>query len=88
MQKKKNLGLETIITDHHFALDRKRKKKNPKHACGKSKTRDDKYPDDMLCGSGVVFKIICGVLKSMEKSSMCKKGMGEMALIWSVLNSC
>jgi single-stranded-DNA-specific exonuclease len=54
----KELGLEVIITDHHLpgpVLPDAVAIVNPK-------TSPD-YPDEMICGSGTVFKLVQGLLK-------------------------
>lgn len=55
----KSLGLEVIITDHHLPQEKVPDALfilNPKQ-------KDDKYPYDMLCGSGVIFKFVQAFLK-------------------------
>ncbi|MEX0931524.1 MAG: single-stranded-DNA-specific exonuclease RecJ [Candidatus Paceibacterota bacterium] len=50
----KELGMEVIITDHHLPgeeLPDATAIVNPKHA-------SCRYPDDLLCGSGVIFKLV------------------------------
>jgi single-stranded-DNA-specific exonuclease len=50
-------GIDVIITDHHIP-----QKKLPKaYAILNPKTDD--YPEKMLCGAGVVFKLIQGLIK-------------------------
>jgi single-stranded-DNA-specific exonuclease len=58
----KELGMDVIITDHHlpgpvlpdaFAIV------NPKLS--------PEYPDQMICGSGVVFKLVQGLLKNNRR---------------------
>lgn len=54
----KSLGLETIITDHH-----EQGEEIPKaHAVINPKRNDSKYPEKILCGTGVVWKIIQAIL--------------------------
>lgn len=71
----KKLGLETIITDHHLPQE-----KIPDTLVVNPKQADDKYPDDMLCGSGVVFKIICGFLKKYGEEFGVKAGWEKWLL--------
>ncbi len=55
----KSLGLDVIITDHHLPQEKVPDALfilNPKQ-------KDDKYPYDMLCGSGVIFKFVGAFLK-------------------------
>lgn len=53
-----NLGIDVIITDHHLVP-----KILPKaYAILNSKQEDDTYPYDMLCGAGVAFKLVQGLL--------------------------
>ncbi|MFH0846173.1 MAG: single-stranded-DNA-specific exonuclease RecJ [Patescibacteria group bacterium] len=52
------LGMEVIITDHHQVNG----KLPPALAILNSKQSDDNYPDDMLCGAGVVFKLISALI--------------------------
>lgn len=58
-----SLGLSVIITDHHLP-----KEELPKAFAVVNPKRDgDVYPDNMLCGSGVAFKLIQGFLKKYGK---------------------
>ncbi len=55
----KELGMEVIVTDHHLVpaeLPQADAILNPKQS-------DDNYPEKMLCGTGVVFKLVQGLLR-------------------------
>jgi len=53
------LGIDVIITDHHLSNG-----KLPKaYAILNSKQEDCNYPDDMLCGAGVAFKLVQALLQ-------------------------
>jgi single-stranded-DNA-specific exonuclease len=52
------LGMEVIITDHHLPADILPKA----FAILDPKQEGDEYPDKMLCGTGVAFKLIQGIL--------------------------
>jgi single-stranded-DNA-specific exonuclease len=55
-----SLDMDVIVTDHHLP-----QKDLPKaFAIINPKQSDCQYPDKMLCGSGVIFKVICAILKS------------------------
>ena len=55
----KKHNLDIIITDHHIP-----KKNLPKaFAVVNPKQKGDKYPDKMLCGSGVIFKVVQALAK-------------------------
>ncbi len=54
----KTLGLPIIITDHHLPQE-----KLPDTLIINPKQKGDTYPDNMLCGSGVAFKVIQGFIK-------------------------
>lgn len=49
------IGIDVIITDHHLSQESKIPKA---HAIVNPKQPDCAYPEKMLCGSGVVFKLI------------------------------
>lgn len=48
------LGMDVIITDHHIAPD----VLPPAYAIINPKQSDCEYPEKMLCGSGVIFKVV------------------------------
>jgi len=59
------LGIDVIITDHHIPGEIL----PPAYAILNSKQEDDTYPDDMLCGAGVAWKLVSALLqKGKEKS--------------------
>lgn len=53
------LGIDVIITDHHLTP----KVLPEAFAILNSKQTDDEYPDKMLCGAGVAFKLVQGLVK-------------------------
>jgi single-stranded-DNA-specific exonuclease len=53
------LGVDVIITDHHLP----QAKLPPAYAVINSKQTGDTYPDNMLCGAGVAFKLAQALIK-------------------------
>ncbi|MCI0565933.1 single-stranded-DNA-specific exonuclease RecJ [bacterium] len=53
------LGLDVIITDHHLPQE----ELPPAYAVINSKQKEDTYHDDMLCGAGVAWKLVQGLLR-------------------------
>ena len=53
-----SLGMNVIVTDHHLP----QAKLPPAYAIINSKQEADTYPDDMLCGAGVAFKLAQAIL--------------------------
>lgn len=52
------LGIDVIITDHHIPAD----VLPPAYAIVNPKQKEDTYPDAMLCGAGVAWKLVCALL--------------------------
>lgn len=59
----KGLGLEVFVTDHHIPQETL-----PDTIIINPKQPGDSYPDDMLCGAGVAFKVIQGFIKKYGSS--------------------
>ncbi|MCK4918614.1 MAG: single-stranded-DNA-specific exonuclease RecJ [Candidatus Pacebacteria bacterium] len=59
IKKAKDLGIDVIITDHHLING----ELPPANVILDSKQEDDNYPDDMLCGTGVIFKLILALIE-------------------------
>lgn len=60
----KKLKIDVIITDHHEVGE-----KLPKaYAVVNPKREDSKYPEKILCGSGVVWKLIEAILKTLRQT--------------------
>ncbi len=53
-----SLGIDVIVTDHHLPGDIL----PPAHTILNSKQEGDTYPDNMLCGAGVAFKLAQAIL--------------------------
>ncbi len=67
-------GIDVIITDHHLpqeTLPRAYAILNPKI---------DDYPEKMLCGAGVVFKLACAFIKKYGEYFSIKDGVGKWML--------
>ncbi len=54
----RELGIDVIITDHHLPEEILPNA----YAILNSKQKDCEYPDDMLCGAGVAFKLVQALL--------------------------
>ncbi|MFA5830262.1 MAG: single-stranded-DNA-specific exonuclease RecJ [Candidatus Paceibacterota bacterium] len=54
------LGIDIIITDHHLAQEGKIPSA---FAILDSKQKEDSYPDSMLCGAGVAFKLVQALIQ-------------------------
>lgn len=59
----KTLGVETIVTDHHLVHD-----VLPDALVINPKRPDSKYPFDGLCGAGVAWKLVQGILQTLRAS--------------------
>jgi single-stranded-DNA-specific exonuclease len=68
------LGMEAIITDHHEPGE------ELPQACAivNPKLKDSTYPEQVLCGSGVVWKLIEAILK--KRRSLAKEGSEKWLL--------
>lgn len=53
------LGIDVIITDHHLPQEIL----PPAYTIINSKQKEDTYPDNMLCGAGVAWKLACALLE-------------------------
>ena len=53
-----SFDMDVIITDHHLPQEAL----PPAYVILNSKQEDDCYPDDMLCGAGVAWKLVCALL--------------------------
>ena len=60
-----NLGMEVIITDHHLLSHFI----PPAYAILNPKQPDCSYPEKMLCGSGVVFKLVQALVLRLRSST-------------------
>lgn len=58
VERANELGIDVIITDHHLPQEIL----PPAYAILNSKQKEDTYPDDMLCGAGVAWKLVCALL--------------------------
>jgi single-stranded-DNA-specific exonuclease len=58
-------GIDVIITDHHLVED----EKPSAYALVNPKQKECSYPCPMLCGSGVIFKVVQGLLAYMREDS-------------------
>jgi len=64
-------GIDVIITDHHLPVEEKGKEMLPRaYAILNSKQKKDTYPDDMLSGAGVVFKLVQALLCEGRKQKI------------------
>lgn len=81
----KNLGLEVIITDHHEPLgdtdDDKRAKLPPAYAILNPKQPGCAYPEKMLCGSGVIFKLVQALLARKQEINLVRDLPADRAIV-------
>ena len=71
-----SLGIDVIITDHHLP----QAILPPAYAIINSKQSDDKYPDKMLSGAGVAFKLVQALIKKRGAEWGIKKGWEKWLL--------
>lgn len=62
-------GIDVIITDHHLPQDPPAGGIPKAFAILNPKQKGDKYPFDMLCGAGVVFKFVQGMIKYVNREA-------------------
>ena len=64
-------NIDVIITDHHLPHEDKNEKGEGQFSLPEAYSilnpKVDDYPEKMLCGSGVVFKLICGFLEKYRE---------------------
>jgi len=65
-----SLGMDVIITDHHVPG----KELPPAYAILDPKKEDCEYPEKMLCGSGVIFKLVQALFKKYGEEFGIKDG--------------
>ncbi|MEK7143435.1 MAG: single-stranded-DNA-specific exonuclease RecJ, partial [Patescibacteria group bacterium] len=79
-----SLGIDVIITDHHIppidAAQGGQETLPPAYAILNSKQKGDTYPDKMLCGAGVAFKLVQGLIKKKGKEWGIKDGWEKWLL--------
>ncbi|HEY4511775.1 MAG TPA: single-stranded-DNA-specific exonuclease RecJ [Candidatus Paceibacterota bacterium] len=66
VERANELGLDVIITDHHLSQETKIP---PAYAILNPKQPDCAYPEKMLCGSGVIFKLIQALTTRLATSN-------------------
>ncbi len=69
----KKLGIDVIITDHHEPGE----ELPEAFAIVNPKLKDSKYPEAILCGSGVVWKLIEALLFTLKKKNKITFGDGQ-----------
>ncbi|MBI5817315.1 MAG: single-stranded-DNA-specific exonuclease RecJ [Candidatus Yonathbacteria bacterium] len=68
-----SFGIDVIVTDHHLPVCRDLGTGRPQEvlpsafAILNSKQKGDTYPDNMLCGAGLVWKLVHALLKKRAK---------------------
>jgi single-stranded-DNA-specific exonuclease len=71
----RELGIDVIITDHHLSQE---DKLPPAYAIVNPKQKDCTYPYNMLCGSGIAYKLVQAILK--KNNFGLKEGMEKWFL--------
>ena len=69
-------GIDVIITDHHELGE----KIPPAYAILNSKQNDCPYPEKILCGAGVIFKLIQALISKKNSDWQLKEGMEKWFL--------
>lgn len=65
-------GLDVIVTDHHIPHETL----PPAYAVLDPKREGCEYPEKMLCGAGVAFKLVQGLLAYLRRSPSLSEGEG------------
>jgi single-stranded-DNA-specific exonuclease len=74
-------NVKLIITDHHLPLQKNGKDYLPKaFTILNPKQSDDKYPDKMLCGAGVIFKFVQAFVQKYGEKYKIEKGWEKWLL--------
>ena len=73
----KDLGIDVIVTDHHLPSAVTSAQAGPKtlpraYAILNSKQNGDEYPDKMLCGAGVAWKLVSALLRRGKEKKFLK----------------
>ncbi len=80
-KKIKKLGIDLIITDHHLPKMKGKKEVLPEAiAILNHKQEACEYPDKNLCGSGVAFKLVQGMIQKYGKELGWKDGQEKWLL--------
>lgn len=72
------LGLEVIITDHHLVPETL----PPAYAIVNPKRLDDQYPYKMLCGAGVVFKLVQALVRTLSRTVLPGRTVLDSLVNW------
>jgi single-stranded-DNA-specific exonuclease len=77
IERANELGIETIVTDHHLPLSGEDGEiLPPAYAVLNHKRAGCNYKDKNLCGSGIAYKLICAIITHNEKNNIWKIGSG------------
>ena len=68
VEKANKFNIDVIITDHHFSNGTL----PPAFAILDPKQEDDSYPYDMLCGTGVAFKLVQALIQKGKQKGVIK----------------
>ncbi len=66
VERANKLGIDVIITDHHIPPE----VLPPACVILNSKQKEDNYPDDMLCGAGVAWKLVSALLIKIRENNL------------------
>lgn len=82
VEKARELGVDVIITDHHESVG----DVPNAYAVVDHKQKDCKYPEEILCGTGVIFKVVQALLSSRDFGV--KEGQEKWLLDMVALATC